>query len=204
MDHLDSLSTVASPPHLRQLFAADPGRAARYVVEVGDLRIDYSKQRVDDDVLEALFSVARSAGVEARRDAMFAGEHINVSEDRAVMHMALRAPAGVSLTVDGVDVVPEVHAVLDQMGAFATRVRADDRIEHVVNIGIGGSDLGPAMAYQALAAYRHPRIRCSFVSNVDGADIAAVLERCEPESTLFIVGVFKQKPHIFHEPFVRF
>ena len=119
---------------------------------------------------------------------MFAGEHINVTEDRAVMHVALRAPRDRSIVVDGVDVVPAVHEVLDQMASFADRVRADDRITHVVNIGIGGSDLGPAMAYRALDAYRHERIRCSFVSNVDGADIAAVLRDADPASTLFIIA----------------
>ena len=158
------------------------------MVEVGDLRIDWSKQLVDDAVFAGLIEVARGAGVEARRDAMFAGEHINVTEDRAVMHVALRAPRTSSMVVDGVDVVPAVHAVLDQMSAFADRVRADERITHVVNIGIGGSDLGPAMAYRALEAYRHERLRCSFVSNVDGADIAAVLAGSDPASTLFIVA----------------
>ncbi len=158
------------------------------MVEVGDLRIDWSKQLVDDAVFAGLIEVASGAGVEGRRDAMFAGEHINVTEDRAVMHVALRAPRTSSMVVDGVDVVPAVHAVLDQMSAFADRVRADERITHVVNIGIGGSDLGPAMAYRALEAYRHERLRCSFVSNVDGADIAAVLAGSDPASTLFIVA----------------
>ncbi len=158
------------------------------MVEVADLRVDWSKQLVDDVVFAGLIDVARSAGVEARRDAMFAGEHINVTEDRAVMHVALRAPRSSSIVVDGVDVVPEVHAVLEQMAAFADRVRADERISHVVNIGIGGSDLGPAMAYRALDAYRHERLRCSFVSNVDGADIAAVLAGSDPASTLFVVA----------------
>jgi glucose-6-phosphate isomerase len=119
---------------------------------------------------------------------MFAGEHVNVTEDRAVMHVALRAPSGASYVVDGVDVVPEVHAVLDRMAAFAERIRGDERITHVVNIGIGGSDLGPAMATRALEAYRHERIRCSFVSNVDGADIASVLADADPASTLFVVA----------------
>ena len=158
------------------------------MVEVADLHIDWSKQLVDDVVFSGLVDVARSAGVEERRDAMFAGEHINVTEDRAVMHVALRAPRTSAILVDGVDVVPGVHAVLDQMAAFAERVRADERITHVVNIGIGGSDLGPAMAYRALDAYRHERLRCSFVSNVDGADIAAVLAGSDPASTLFIVA----------------
>ena len=158
------------------------------MVEVGDLRIDYSKQSVDDAILERLLQLAGDAGVEARRDAMFAGEHINTTEDRAVMHVALRAPAGASMNVDGDDVVPEVHAVLDQMAAFADRVRADETITHVVNIGIGGSDLGPAMATRALHAFAHPRIRSSFVSNIDGADIAGVLDGSDPAATLFIVA----------------
>jgi glucose-6-phosphate isomerase len=191
MDNADLLSALAElprPAHLRQLFADDPERAERYVVEVADLRIDYSKHRIDDTVLAGLIELAERSGVESRRDAMFAGEHVNVTEDRAVMHVALRAPKGAVMTVDGVDVVPDVHAVLDQLSDFAERVRADDRITHVVNIGIGGSDLGPAMAYRALAAYRHERIRCSFVSNVDGADIAAVLADSDPASTLFVVA----------------
>ncbi len=191
MDPADLLSALAElprPAHLRELFADDPGRAERYVIDVGDLRIDYSKQRIDDHILAALIDSAERSGVQERRDAMFAGVHINVTEDRAVMHVALRAPAGTEMTVDGVDVVPAVHDVLDQMCAFADRVRADEQITHVVNIGIGGSDLGPAMAYRALDAYRHDRIRCSFVSNVDGADIASVLADSVPASTLFVVA----------------
>jgi len=191
MDPADALSALAElprPAHLRELFADDPGRADRYVIDVADLRVDYSKHCVDDGVLAALVELAEHSGVEARRDAMFAGEHINVSEDRAVMHVALRAPKGSVMTVDGVDVVPGVHDVLDQMTGFADRVRSDERITHVVNIGIGGSDLGPAMAYRALDAYRHERIRCSFVSNIDGADIAAVLADSDPSSTLFVVA----------------
>mgnify|MGYP000441540342 CR=1 FL=1 len=191
MDSADILSALAElprPAHLRRLFADDPGRAERYVVEAAELRIDYSKHRIDDTVFAALVELAERSGVEARRDAMFAGEHVNVTEDRAVMHVALRAPTGHVMMVDGVDVVADVHAVLDQMSAFADQIRADDRITHVVNIGIGGSDLGPAMAYRALAAYRHERIRCSFVSNVDGADIAAVLADSDPASTLFVVA----------------
>jgi glucose-6-phosphate isomerase len=187
-DQLAALADLSRPAHLRRLFADDPGRAERYVTEVADLRVDWSKHLVDDTVLTGLFELARRAGVEARRDAMFAGEHVNVTEDRAAMHVALRAPAGSVMTVDGDDVVAEVHDVLDRMSAFADRIRADDGITHVVNIGIGGSDLGPAMAYRALDAYRHERIRCSFVSNVDGADIAAVLADSDPASTLFIVA----------------
>ncbi len=187
-DLLSFLAEIPRPAPLRTLFDGDPGRAERYVLDVADLRIDYSKHRVDDMVLAALLDLAERSGVEARRDAMFAGEHVNVTEDRAVMHVALRAPAGSVMMVDGADVIPGVHDVLAQMGAFADRVRADDRITHVVNIGIGGSDLGPAMAYRALDAYRHERIRCSFVSNVDGADIAAVLADSDPASTLFVIA----------------
>ncbi len=173
---------------LAELFAHDPGRADRYVVEAGDLRIDYSKQPLDDDLVAALLTWAESAGVPDRRDAMLAGDRINVTEDRAVLHTALRAPAGVTIEADGENVVPDVHAVLDAMAAFAERVRADDRITDIVNIGIGGSDLGPAMVAGALAAFGHPRLRTHFVSNVDGADIHATLQRIEPASTLFIVA----------------
>ena len=185
---LAPLTRLDAAPPLRELFAEDPGRADRYVVTVGDLRVDYSKQSVDGRILEGLFDLARDRGVEERRDAMFAGEHINTTEDRAVMHAALRAPRHETMLVDAVDVVPEVHRVLDQMAAFADRVRSDESITHVVNIGIGGSDLGPAMATRALAAFAHPRIRSSFVSNIDGADIAAVLAGADPASTLFIVA----------------
>ncbi|MDG1188765.1 MAG: glucose-6-phosphate isomerase [Ilumatobacter sp.] len=185
---LADLANLAQPPHLRTLFANDPTRAERYVFRVADLRVDVSKQRITDDLVKSLIELAQSVGVEERRDAMFAGEHINISEDRAVGHTALRLPPESSFEIDGLNVVPHVHAVLDAMEAFADRVRADDRITHVVNIGIGGSDLGPAMAYQALNAFRHRRIRCSYVSNIDGADIADVLSGADPASTLFIVA----------------
>jgi len=185
---LADLSTLQQPAHLRTLFADDPGRAARLTFDLADLRIDLSKQRITGDVMAALVQLAADSGVEARRDAMFAGERINVAEDRAVGHVALRMPRGTAFEIDGADVTPDVHAVLDSMAEFAERIRADERITHVVNIGIGGSDLGPAMACQALDAFRHPRLRCSFVSNVDGADIAAVLEDSDPASTLFIIA----------------
>ena len=175
-------------PSLSDLFASDPGRADRYLVTAGDLRIDYSKQPVTYELLADLLARARSAGVEERRDAMFAGEHINVTEDRAVLHVALRAPRDAVIELDGENVVPEVHAVIDAMAAFAAHVRDDDRITDVVNIGIGGSDLGPAMAAQALAAFGHPRITTHFVSNVDGADVHSTLQRLDPASTLFIVA----------------
>ena len=176
------------PPSLRALFDTDPDRATRYVVSAGDLRIDFSKQPVTDAVIADLLERARDAGVPARRDAMFSGERINTTEDRAVLHTALRAPRDAVIEVDGEDVVPEVHHVLDAMAAFADRVRDDTGITDIVNIGIGGSDLGPAMAARALAAFGHPRLRCHFVSNVDGADIHGTLAQLRPESTLFIVA----------------
>ena len=193
-----ALTDVDRPAPLGELFTADPDRAARYVIEAGQLRIDYSKQRVDDGVLAALVAVADAAGVATRRDAMFAGEPINVTEGRAAFHVALRAPEGVEMRLDGgagPDVVPDVHAVLDAMARFAGRVRSGEwagatgrRIRTVVNIGIGGSDLGPAMAHRALAAYRHPQLTCRFVSNVDGADIAAAVADLDPAETLFVVA----------------
>jgi glucose-6-phosphate isomerase len=185
---LGSLPLIPRPAHLRDLFTTDPGRAERYLTTAGDLRIDWSKARVDDSVLDALLELADASGVEARRDAMFAGEHINVTEDRAVGHVALRMPRGSTFEIDGRNVVPDVHEVLDAMSGFSDRVRREGLIRHVVNIGIGGSDLGPAMAYDALRAYRHENIRCSFVSNVDGADIASVLADSDPASTLFVVA----------------
>jgi len=175
------LTGLPQPGHLRELFSSDPDRGARFVLELADLRVDFAKQRIDDAILAALIEVAEAGGVERRRDAMFAGEHINTTEDRPVLHIALRAPAGVSITIDGTDVVHAVHDVLRRMGSFADRVRdgswtgsTGQRIRSVVNIGIGGSDLGPAMAYRALIAYRHPEITAHFVSNVDGADITGV------------------------------
>jgi glucose-6-phosphate isomerase len=176
------------PGPLAELFDSDRGRAARYVIEVGDLRIDYSKNAIDDSVLTALIDVARAAGVEPRRAAMLAGEPINVTEHRAVLHTALRAPAGSVVELDGVNVVDDVHEVLDRMAEFAERIRADERITDIVNIGIGGSDLGPAMAARALAAFGHPRLTCHFVSNVDGADIAGTLAGLDPASTLIVVS----------------
>ena len=189
------LTGLQQPAHLRELFSADPDRAGRFVLELADLRVDFAKQRIDDGVLAALIEVAEAAGVAQRRDAMFAGEHINVTEDRPVLHVALRAPAGTSIAANGTDVVPGVHEVLGRMGDFATRVRdgswtgaTGKRIRSVVNLGIGGSDLGPAMAYQALAAHRHPELTAQFVSNVDGADIARALEDLDPAETLFVVS----------------
>ena len=180
--------------HLRDLFAADPQRGERMVAEVGDLVVDYAKHRVTDETLRLLIALAERAGLRERIDAMFAGEHINTTEDRAVLHVALRAPADATITTGGRNVVPDVHAVLARMRAFAEQVR-DGRwtgatgrpIRTVVNIGIGGSDLGPAMAYQALRAFADARIDVRFVSNIDGTDIAEALAGLDPAQTLFIV-----------------
>ena len=181
--------------HLRRFFAEDPARGRELTVTVGDLYIDYSKHRVTRDTLKLLVDLARAAGLEQRRDAMFAGEHINTSENRAVLHTALRLPEGATLRVDGQDVVADVHTVLDAMGDFTDRLRTGEwtgatgkRIETVVNIGIGGSDLGPAMAYQALRHYADGGITARFVSNVDPADLVAKLDGLDPATTLFIVA----------------
>ncbi|RKS73659.1 glucose-6-phosphate isomerase [Actinomadura pelletieri DSM 43383] len=181
--------------HLRELFADDPARADRMTVTAGDLHLDYSKHRATAETLRLLVALAERAGLRRRIDAMFSGEHINVSEDRAVLHTALRLPPGEALTVDGQDVAGDVHAVLDAMADFAGRVRAGEwtgftgkRITTVVNIGIGGSDLGPAMAYEALADYADAGIACRFVSNIDPADIVGKLAGLDPERTLFVVS----------------
>ncbi|MDX3241994.1 glucose-6-phosphate isomerase [Streptomyces sp. ME18-1-4] len=181
--------------HLRELFAADPGRAQRYVVRVGDLRIDYSKNLVTDETLALLHELAAATDVFGLRDAMFRGERINLTEDRAVLHTALRAPSGAVVEVDGENVVPQVHAVLDRMSGFAERVRSGEwtghtgrPIRNVVNIGIGGSDLGPAMVYEALRAYTARELTFRFVSNVDGADLHEALLDLDPAETLFIVA----------------
>ena len=177
-----SPSALAEPPrpaHLRELFASDPGRAERYVIDGGDLRIDYSKALVDDDVLGALARARPDVAVSRqRRDAMFAGEHINVTEDRAVGHVALRTPRGSTFTIDGHDVVPDVHDVLDRWAAFADRVRSG-RADHATSSTSASAAPTSARRWpiEALAAYRHERIRCSFVSNVDGADIGVGARR---------------------------
>ncbi|MBC7268056.1 MAG: glucose-6-phosphate isomerase [Streptomyces sp.] len=182
-------------PELRELFAADPARAERYVVRVGDLRIDYSKNLVTDETLALLQELATATDVFGLRDAMFRGERINVTERRAVLHTALRAPADAVVEVDGENVVPQVHAVLAKMSDFAERVRSGEwtghtgrRIRNVVNIGIGGSDLGPAMAYEALRAYTARDLTFRFVSNVDGADLHEAVRDLDPAETLFIVA----------------
>ncbi|MBQ0825730.1 glucose-6-phosphate isomerase [Streptomyces tagetis] len=182
-------------PSLRRLFAEDPGRAERYTARVGDLYVDYSKHLVTDETLALLRELAVATGVFELRDAMFRGERINTTEDRAVLHTALRAPRGAVVEVDGENVVPGVHAVLDRMAAFAQRVRSGEwtghtgrRVRNVVNIGIGGSDLGPAMAYEALRAYGDRSLVFRFVSNVDGADLYEATRDLDPAETLFIVA----------------
>jgi glucose-6-phosphate isomerase len=181
--------------HLRTLFAQDPARGERLRGEAAGWYADWSKHRVDDETLRLLVELARACKLEQRRDAMFRGEHINVTEDRAVLHTALRMPRERSLVVDGVDVVREVHEVLDHMSAFAERVRSGEwlghtgkRIRAVVNIGIGGSDLGPAMAYDALRAYSDRALTMRFVSNVDSNDFAEATRDLAAEETLFIVS----------------
>ena len=179
---------------LRELFAGDPARAQRMTATAGDLVLDYSKHRVTDETLALLMDLARSAEVEEHRDAMFSGAHINSTEDRAVLHVALRMPPGSELRVDGQDVVGDVHAVLKEMGELSDRIRdgawtgaTGKRIEAVVNIGIGGSDLGPAMATLALADVAQPGLVSRFVSNVDPVDLYAATEDLHPETTLFVV-----------------
>ncbi|MBJ8344111.1 glucose-6-phosphate isomerase [Antrihabitans sp. YC2-6] len=193
--HLQSHFDALSGQHLRTLFEEDPKRGSELTVTIGDLYIDYSKHRVTRETLGLLVELARAAGVDTRRNAMFAGEHINTSEDRAVLHTALRLPADASLTVDGQDVVTDVHQVLDAMGKFTDSVRSGEwrgatgeRIETVVNIGIGGSDLGPVMVYQALRHYADAGIAARFVSNVDPADLVAKLDGLDPATTLFIIA----------------
>jgi glucose-6-phosphate isomerase len=180
--------------HLRELFADDPGRGTTMVVRAGDLYLDYSKHRATGETMAALMAVARRAGVEARRDAMFAGERINTTEGRSVLHVALRMPRDTQLEVDGRDVVADVHRVLDRMGTVASAIRSGSwtghtgrRISTVVNIGIGGSDLGPAMAYQALRDYADPGIECRFVSNIDPVDLYNQTHDLDPATTLFVV-----------------
>ncbi|MFJ8797608.1 glucose-6-phosphate isomerase [Streptomyces sp. NPDC102487] len=181
--------------HLRDLFAADPGRGSGYTLQVGDLHIDYSKHLIDDRTLGLLRELATATDVFGLRDAMFRGEKINTTEDRAVLHTALRAPADAVVEVDGENVVPGVHAVLDKMAAFAGRVRSGEwtghtgrPIRNVVNIGIGGSDLGPAMAYEVLRPFTDRGLTVRFVSNVDGADLHEALQGLDPAETLFVIA----------------
>ena len=186
---------AAYEPDLRAAFAQDPDRAARFTRTAGDLHVDLSKNLVDDEILAALLDLADQTGVAQRRDAMFAGERINVTENRSVLHVALRTPSNESLVVDGTDVVHDVHAVLDKVYAFSDKVRSGawtgvtgKRIETVVNIGIGGSDLGPVMVYEALKPYVQEGLTCRFVSNIDPTDVAVSTADLDPETTLFIVA----------------
>ncbi len=189
--HREELGEV----RLRELFEADPDRGTGYTLRVGDLYVDYSKHLVTDETLRLLRELAAATDVSGLRDAMFRGERINTTEDRAVLHTALRAPRDAVVEVDGENVVPAVHAVLDRMADFADRVRSGEwtghtgrRIRNVVNIGIGGSDLGPAMAYEALRAYTAREMTFRFVSNVDGADLHEAVRDLDPAETLFIVA----------------
>jgi glucose-6-phosphate isomerase len=181
--------------HLRDLFAADPTRGERLRLQTLGLYFDYSKHRITGETMRLLVALADASGLRAKIDAMFRGDKINITENRAVLHTALRAPRDRVITVDGHNVVPDVHAVLDNMAAFAERVRAGQWLGHtgkpittVVNIGIGGSDLGPVMAYEALRHYTSRVIACRYVSNVDGTDIAEVLRDLNPEQTLFVIS----------------
>ena len=189
------LAPALREKHLRSLFAEEPDRGPAWTLEAAGLRVDFSKQRVTHEVMDLLHELAREQGVLARRDAMFAGEHINATEGRAVLHTALRLPPGASLEVDGIDVAAEVHDVLERMANFSVRVRegewtgaTGESIRNVVNIGIGGSDLGPAMAYEALRYYSDRRMTFRFVSNVDPTDITEALRGLDPARTLFIVA----------------
>ena len=192
---LEAHKPILAERHLRELFADNPSRGRELTIDVGDLHIDYSKHRIDAETIELLLSLAREANLEQHRDDMFAGVHINTSEDRAVLHTALRLPADAQLVVDGQDVVHDVHEVLDAMGAFTDKLRSGEWKGHtgkpitdVVNIGIGGSDLGPVMVYGSLRHYVDTDIRCHFVSNVDPADMVAALADLDAEQTLFIVA----------------
>src|SRR5262249_38230951 len=181
--------------HLRSLFAEDPGRGERLTAEAAGIYLDYSKNRITDETVTLLCRLAAECGLREGIDAMFRGDKINVTENRAVLHVALRAPRGTSIVVDGKDVVPEVHAVLDAMTEFSNRVRSGEwkghtgkRIRNVINIGIGGSDLGPVMAYEALRHYSDRAMTFRFVSNVDGTDLVEATRDLDPAETLFIAS----------------
>ena len=181
--------------HLRKLFADDPARGERMTTEAVGLYLDYSKNRITDETLKLLMQLANESGLRERIDAMFRGDKINITENRAVLHVALRAPKGASIVVDGENVVPQVHAVLDKMADFSNRIRSGawkgytgKRIRNVINIGIGGSDLGPVMAYEALKHYSERAMTFRFVSNVDGTDFAEAVRDLDPAETLFIIS----------------
>jgi glucose-6-phosphate isomerase len=189
--HYDKIKEV----QLRQLFADDPGRGERLVAEGAGVYLDYSKNRITDETIRLLLQLAKERGVTERRDAMFRGEKINITENRAVLHVALRAPKGTQIKVDGIDVVPEVHAVLDKMAAFSNRVRSGEwkghtgkAIKNVINVGIGGSYLGPEMAYDALRTFTDRAMKFRFVANVDGAAFAEATHDLDPAETLFVLS----------------
>ncbi len=190
-EHFQQVRTL----HLRQLFNDDPRRGERFTLDAVGIYLDYSKNRITDETLRLLLQLAESAGLRGRIDAMFRGDKINITEQRAVLHVALRAPRDESIVVDGEDVVPQVHAVLDRMANFSNRVRSGEwkgytgkRIRNIVNIGIGGSDLGPHMAYDALRHYSDRNLTCRFVSNIDGTDFVEATLDLDPAETLFIVS----------------
>jgi len=192
---LEAHRKATEPVTLKELFAEDPWRGERLNAEGAGLFLDYSKNRVTDETLKLLIQLARESGLESRRDAMFRGDKINITENRAVLHVALRAPKQEMIEVDGRDVVPEVHQVLDAMSVFARRVRSGEwkgftgkRIKNILNIGIGGSDLGPVMAYEALRHYSDRSLTFRFISNVDGTDFAEAVHDLDPEETLFIIS----------------
>jgi glucose-6-phosphate isomerase len=183
------------PVHLRDLFAKDPARGTRFVAKFEDFYLDYSKHRITDETLKLLLQLAEQSGLVEHRDAMFSGQKINVTEGRAVLHVALRAPKGSTIEVDGKNVVPEVHEVLDHMAEFSEKIRSGawtghtgKRIKTVVNIGIGGSDLGPVMAYEALKHYSQRDLDFRFVSNIDGTDFAEATHDLKADETLFIIS----------------
>src|SRR5271170_5858448 len=183
------------PIHLKELFDKDPKRAEKFNVEAAGLFLDYSKNRITEETLKLLIQLAEESGLASRRDAMFSGEKINITEKRAVLHIALRAPKGEKIVVDGEDVVPAVHDVLDKMAAFSNRVRSGEwkghtgkPIKNIINIGIGGSDLGPVMAYEALKHYSDRTRTFRFVSNVDGADFVEATVDLKADETLFIIS----------------
>src|SRR5262245_38826397 len=192
---LEAHHQKTSGVHLRTLFKDDPGRASRFTAEAAGLFLDYSKNRITQETIDLLLQLASESGLRQRIDAMFRGEKINVTEDRAVLHVALRAPKGQSISVDGKNVVPEVHEVLERMASFAAKVRngawkghTGRQIKNVVNVGIGGSDLGPVMAFEALKHYSERAIQFRFVSNVDGTDFAEATHDLDPAETLFIIS----------------
>jgi glucose-6-phosphate isomerase len=194
-DALESHYKKTSNLHMRQLFADDPKRGERMAVEAVGLYLDYSKNRVTDETLNLLLRLAEQSGLRSRIEAMFRGDKINITENRAVLHVALRAPRGASIVVDGENVVPKAHSVLDKMADFSDRVRSGawkghtgKRIRNVVNVGIGGSDLGPVMAYEALKAYSDRSLTFRFVSNIDGTDFAEAVRDLDPAETLFIIS----------------